>query len=82
MSYADTDPTTALNNAETIDGGLKIEDAIRDAGAQVQVVNWIWEQVVGDEHYGQYQDDRAAANRQDPSTQNRQGTPVPTGGTR
>lgn len=50
MTYADTaDPTTALNNADTIDGGLKIEDAIRDAGAQVQVVNWIWEQVVGDD---------------------------------
>jgi uncharacterized protein YukE len=48
--YADAeDPTTSLNDTETLDGGLKIEDAIKDAGVQVQVVNWIWEQVVGDD---------------------------------
>ncbi|MGQ0839256.1 WXG100 family type VII secretion target [Actinokineospora sp.] len=48
MSYADvSDPNTALANTETLGEGPKIEEAIAEAGLQVQVVNWIWEQVTG-----------------------------------
>ncbi|MCG8915444.1 hypothetical protein L6E12_06550 [Actinokineospora sp. PR83] len=50
MGYADTaDPIAALNNEANLQGGPSISDAISEAGVQVQVVNWIWEKVVGDD---------------------------------
>ncbi|WP_156758018.1 WXG100 family type VII secretion target [Actinokineospora pegani] len=50
MPYADTvDPIAALNNEANLQGGPSIDSAIANAGAQVQVVNWIWEQVVGED---------------------------------
>jgi RHS repeat-associated protein len=46
--YADTeDPVALLNRAPDTSGGPTVEEAIREAGFEVQVVNWIWEQVVG-----------------------------------
>ncbi|MDQ3576707.1 MAG: hypothetical protein M3443_03710 [Actinomycetota bacterium] len=49
MSFADVaNPSTSLNNSETLDGGPKVEEAIAEAGGQVQVVNWIWERVTGE----------------------------------
>jgi RHS repeat-associated protein len=48
--YADVeDPIALLNRAPDTAGGPKIEDAIREAGFEVQAVNWVWEKVVGED---------------------------------
>jgi RHS repeat-associated protein len=48
--YADVeDPVTLLNRAPDTSGGPKIADAIREAGFEVQAVNWVWEKVVGED---------------------------------
>jgi RHS repeat-associated protein len=47
--YADVeDPVALLNRAPDTSGGPRIEDAIREAGFEVQAVNWVWEKVVGE----------------------------------
>lgn len=47
--YADVeDPVALLNRAPDTSGGPKVEDAIREAGFEVQAVNWVWEKVVGE----------------------------------
>lgn len=47
-AYADVeDPVALLNRAPDTTGGPTVEEAIREAGFEVQVVNWIWEKVVG-----------------------------------
>jgi RHS repeat-associated protein len=47
--YADVeDPIALLNRPPDTSGGPSIEDAVKDAGVEVQVVNWVWEQVVGE----------------------------------
>ncbi|MEU6642425.1 RHS repeat-associated core domain-containing protein [Saccharomonospora sp. NPDC046836] len=48
--YADVeDPIGLLAQDPGLEGGSSIEDAIADAGLQVQVVNWVWEKVVGED---------------------------------
>lgn len=48
-AYADTeDPIAILNTAPDTSGGPTIEEAIEEAGFQVQLVNWVWEQIVGE----------------------------------
>ncbi|MBB3663656.1 RHS repeat-associated protein [Prauserella sediminis] len=42
------DPVAILAKDPGLEGGAKIEDAIANAGIQVQAVNWVWEQVVGE----------------------------------
>lgn len=48
-AYADVeDPVALLNRDPGLAGGATIEDAISGASFQVQAVNWVWEQVVGE----------------------------------
>ena len=48
--YADVeDPVALLNRAPDTSGGPTIGDAIREAGFEVQAVNWVWEKVVGED---------------------------------
>ncbi|PXY26049.1 type IV secretion protein Rhs [Prauserella coralliicola] len=48
--YADVeDPGALLAQDPGLEGGSSIEDAIADAGFQVQAVNWVWEKVVGED---------------------------------
>lgn len=47
--YADVeDPIAVLNTAPDVSGGPTVEEAIEEAGFQVQMVNWVWEQIVGE----------------------------------
>ncbi|MBK1786882.1 DUF6531 domain-containing protein [Prauserella cavernicola] len=48
--YADVeDPGALLAQDPGLEGGASIEEAISDAGFQVQAVNWVWEKVVGED---------------------------------
>lgn len=48
-AYADVeDPIAILNTAPDTSGGPTVEEAIEEAGFQVQMVNWVWEQIVGE----------------------------------
>ncbi|TLW90729.1 type IV secretion protein Rhs [Saccharomonospora piscinae] len=50
MAYADVeDPAALLAQDPGLAGGSSIEDAIADAGFQVQAVNWVWQKVVGED---------------------------------
>lgn len=48
--YADVeDPQALLNRDPGLAGGSSVEEAISEAGFQVQAVNWVWEKVVGED---------------------------------
>lgn len=48
--YADIEsPGDLLQRDPGLEGGSSVEDAIADAGFQVQAVNWVWEKVVGED---------------------------------
>jgi RHS repeat-associated protein len=47
--YADVeDPVALLNRAPDTSGGPTVEDAVREAGFEVQAVDWVWRKVVGE----------------------------------
>lgn len=48
--YADVeDPVALLNRPPDTSDGPRVEDAIQEAGFEVQAVNWVWQLVVGED---------------------------------